>query len=121
MKSHLRFALVSAAAAVCVLGTTMQSQALNCQRGSFTSARCYQALEKQIGQAQRVEDCLKAMEAEYSGRNGAAGAGRAFDAKKRECARVLADLNKGVNLDEATPEAADVNSAVDALSAWAGQ
>jgi hypothetical protein len=119
MTGHLKIALVGAAAAVCVLGTTMESQALNCQRGSFTSSRCYQALEKQIGQAQRVEDCLKAMEDEYSGRNGSAGAGRNFDAKKRECKSVIADLNRGVGLDEANGNAAEVDSAVRALSGWA--
>lgn len=120
MTGQMKFALVSAAAIVCVLGTTAQSQALNCQRGSFTTSRCFQALEKQIGQAEGIEDCLKQMEAEYSGRNGSAGAGRNFDADKRKCSRLMADLSRGVSVDEAGGGEADANSAIRAVQSWAG-
>jgi hypothetical protein len=119
MTGQWKFALVSAVAGVCVLGTTMQSQALNCQRGSFTTSRCYRALEQQIGQAQGIVDCLKAMEDEYSGRNGAAGAGRNFAAKKQQCLRLIASLNRGAGLDEASAGQADVDSAVQAIRGWA--
>ena len=120
MTGQMKFALVSAAAAVCILGSTMQSQALVCQRGSFTTPQCFQALEKQIGQAEGIEDCLKQMEAEYSGQNGSAGAGRNFDADKHKCSRLMADLSRGVNLDEAGGTEADANSAIKAVQSWAG-
>jgi len=119
MTGQWKVALVGAAAVVCVFGTTMQSQALNCQRGSFTTSRCNRALEQQIGQAEGVEDCLKAMEDEYRGANGARGAGRNFDAKKQQCKRLIAALSRGVELDEAGAEKPDVDSAVQALKAWA--
>ena len=76
-------------------------------------------LEQQIGQAEGVEDCLKAMEDEYRGANGARGAGRNFDAKKQQCKRLIAALSRGVELDEAGAEKPDVDSAVQALKAWA--
>lgn len=120
MTGQLKFALVTAAAVFCFLGTAMQSQALNCQRGGFTTPRCFQALEKQIGQAEGIEDCLKQMEAEYSGSNGSAGAGRNFDADKRKCSRLMADLSRGVSLDEASGGEAEVNSAIKAVQSWAG-
>lgn len=119
MTSQSKLALVCAAAVFCFLGTTMQSQALNCQRGSFTSSRCFNALEQQIGQAEGIEDCLKEMEAEYSGRNGSAGAGRNFNADKQRCRNLIAALSRGVNLDEASAGGADANSAIQAVRSWA--
>jgi len=119
MTGQWKVALVGAVAVVCVLGTTMQSQALNCQRGSFTTSRCTRALEQQIGQAEGIVDCLRAMEDEYHGMNGARGAGRNFDAKKQQCKRLIASLTKGVQLDEAGAEKPDVDSAVQALRGWA--
>jgi hypothetical protein len=121
MTRRLKFALVATATVACVLGTTMQSQALNCQRGSFTTSRCFQALDKQIRQAQGIKDCLRAMEDEYSGRNSGAGAGARFEAKKKQCLKLIADLNSGAGLDEAGGEQAEVDSAVQAIDGWANK
>ncbi|HLH92013.1 MAG TPA: hypothetical protein VKX28_26575 [Xanthobacteraceae bacterium] len=119
MTGQLKLALVVAAAVFCLLGTTMQSQALNCQRGSFTTSRCFRSLEQQIGQAQGIEDCVKEMEAEYSGRNGSAGAGRNFNADEQRCRNLIASLSRGVQLDQGGADNADANSAMQAVKSWA--
>jgi hypothetical protein len=122
MSGRSNSALLGAAAIACLLGTTMQSQALNCARGKFVTTQCFNALNKQISDAGQLQGCLRAMEAEYSGQTGAgAGAGQRFDAKKRECKAIIGRLSGGVGLDEAGGGQAEVDSAVGAVEEWANQ
>jgi hypothetical protein len=120
------------AATVLALASTTPSQALNCTRGNLVDAKCTSALNKQVSIGKQLVTCLQAMQTEYLGANGdGAGAGRNFNAKKRECADLAAKLTgsggaqSNISLDSAGGDLPasvvnneDVQAAAQAIQEW---
>ena len=121
MSRPLIYGLI-AATGFALAATTPSQAKLVCTRGSMVTNACVSALEKQLADAQRVVDCIKAMEGEYLGANGPAGAGAKFDAKKKQCLRLIAGTQSGVSVDSATadvPADENVTEVYNAILEWA--
>jgi len=125
MTSKLTFGLLCTGVLFGLLATTMDSQALTCTRGGYTTKACFNALDRQIGEADDIKTCLRAMDDEYSGKtDGVRGAGKNFNAIKANCLKIAQDLLNGVSADSATSDSdsepkPDVEAVKNALTAWA--
>jgi hypothetical protein len=124
---QLMSGLMAATAVLCVLASASPSQAaVVCTRGKFVTNACVSALEAQIAQANQIVQCLKDMETEYLGVNGAAGAGKDFTAQKKQCLTLISSAKAGAGtlsaLDADNPDGGDdanVANAYRAINEWA--
>jgi hypothetical protein len=127
MSRQLMSGLLAATAVLCALASESPSQAaVVCTRGNFVKKACVSALEGQIAQANQIVQCLKDMETEYLGVNGAAGAGKDFTAQKKQCLTLISSAKAGAGtlsaLDADNPDGGDdanVTNAYRAINEWA--